>query len=565
MAYTDFFPTKKNFRTKIQAQRKFAQGQNPPSSAYLTYNLTAGNETPQREKSPERELLPNLRPNTEDFLTFLCFRGTSSLPKELDFTNSLNQPSTSGASSSSKAGTEKKKQDKNDSSKKKAANAKKNEPVSSPQVKNIEKEIKQPPPIAEKDPKTGFMPFAVRKRAEVYPVKNDKKKSQPNSAKKNAKQQQQKSSDASEKDTSSSGPRTTRANPVEDKQQRNHDDSKSSSNKNNNKRKSQNDEEHSESVASSSFKNIKLDKSPRIELTPIEKVPIEIDTLKKDSKVNNSVKKKSPNKKEDDKRQTRLSALKNPAASSTPKDGMKNGKQTPELKKYFSSSDDDEPLVKVEPKSKKQKVQNESKKIEAESKNESSLNKTNNSVNNKSQNDTQNSKPGRGRKKKVVSPAAVEKEKSPELEKFKEQQQQQQSTTAVEDSTEKKKVGRKKKSLLDAEKANSQANTTDLSENETRGRPMRKTKEAATIYMELIGRKLTLHDSSDNDSSLDSLEVPNLKRVELLENELKANIEKEKAEKKKAEEKKVSLIKLIILKFFQQFHSNSRRMRQRNQ
>ncbi|KAG5677278.1 hypothetical protein PVAND_007048 [Polypedilum vanderplanki] len=517
-------------RTKIQAQRKFAQGQNPPSSAYLTYNLTAGNETPQREKSPERELLPNLRPNTEDFLTFLCFRGTSSLPKELDFTNSLNQPSTSGASTSSKATPDKKKQDKNESNKKKSVSVKKNEEVlSTPQIKETEKETKHPPPplITEKDPKTGFMPFAVRKRAEVHPVKNDKKKLQPNANKKNSnnnKQQQSQKSDVTEKDLSSNGPRTTRSTPLEEKPQQNHDDSKTK----NNKRKSQNDEEHNESVTSTSFKNIKLDKSPRIELTPIEKVPIE--TVKKDSKTNNNqVKKKSPiNKKEDDKRQTRLSSLKNPA-SSTPKDEMKNGKQTPELKKYFSSSeDDDEPLVKIEPKNKKQKVQNESKKIDVE-KIETTI--KNNSINNKSQqNDTQNSslKSIRGRKKKAAS---VEKEKTPEPEKSKVQE------PMFDDSAEKKKVGRKKKLLIENEKANSQANTTDLSENETRGRPMRKTKEAATIYMELIGRKLTLHDSSDNDSSLDSLEVPNLKRVEFLENEMKAGIEKEKAEKKKAEEK----------------------------
>lgn len=36
---------------------------------------------------PPQELLPNRRPNTEDFLTFLCFRGTSVLPSHLDFFN----------------------------------------------------------------------------------------------------------------------------------------------------------------------------------------------------------------------------------------------------------------------------------------------------------------------------------------------------------------------------------------------------------------------------------------------------------------------------------------------
>lgn len=553
MAYNDFFPIKKYFfRTKIQAQRKFAQGQNPPSSAYLTYNLTSGNETPQREKSPERELLPNLRPNTEDFLTFLCFRGTSSLPKELDFTNSLNQPSTSGASSSSKAPPDKRKLDKNDTGKKKSVNAKKSEAsaVSAPTPEKA-KEIK-PPLVAEKEPKRPYMPFAVRKRAEMHPVKNDKKKVQANATKKNKQQKDHKSEESFVNDNSSSGPRATRSTPVEEKatQNNHHDDSKTKAAK----RKSQNVEESSRDASTTSaanIKNIKLDKSPRIELTPIEKVPI--DVLKKDSKLNNSVKKKPLSKKErekqeeEEKRQTRLSALKNP--TSTPKNNdLKNGKQSPELEKYFSSSsDDDEPLVKTEPKSKKHKVQSSSK-VDVDKATTTMINKNNNSVNttattNKTLNDTQQSKAGkgRGRKKKVVA-SPVEKEKEKSIEKSIAVEKQMDESTTIDEqhnSAENKKVGRKKKSLIETERANSQANTTDLSENETRGRPMRKTKEAATIYMELIGRKLTLQDSSDNDSSLDSLEVPNLKRVELLENELKANVEKGKAEKKKAEEKKV--------------------------
>lgn len=59
------------FRTKVHAQRKFAQGANTvfPSSP-----------TPVKDKekikpSLIKELITHKRPKTEDFLTFLCFRG----------------------------------------------------------------------------------------------------------------------------------------------------------------------------------------------------------------------------------------------------------------------------------------------------------------------------------------------------------------------------------------------------------------------------------------------------------------------------------------------------------
>lgn len=76
------------FRTKVHAQRKFAQGSNISSPA-----LTPVTEIDRQDRSkdvvPEpQELLPMHRPHTEDFLTFLCFRGTSLLPPNLNFFNS---------------------------------------------------------------------------------------------------------------------------------------------------------------------------------------------------------------------------------------------------------------------------------------------------------------------------------------------------------------------------------------------------------------------------------------------------------------------------------------------
>ncbi|XP_053995010.1 protein Jumonji [Hylaeus volcanicus] len=70
-------------RTKVHAQRKFAQG------ATTVFNAS---HTPVKDKEKTKptvitELITHKRPNTEDFLTFLCFRGTPILPPNLNFFN----------------------------------------------------------------------------------------------------------------------------------------------------------------------------------------------------------------------------------------------------------------------------------------------------------------------------------------------------------------------------------------------------------------------------------------------------------------------------------------------
>uniref|UniRef100_T1J0L9 Protein Jumonji n=1 Tax=Strigamia maritima TaxID=126957 RepID=T1J0L9_STRMM len=67
-------------RTKVHAQRKFAQGSNPNSPAPTPVKF-------RNNSSCAHDLLPSQRPKTEDFLTFLCLRGTSVLPPALDFFN----------------------------------------------------------------------------------------------------------------------------------------------------------------------------------------------------------------------------------------------------------------------------------------------------------------------------------------------------------------------------------------------------------------------------------------------------------------------------------------------
>lgn len=78
----------------MQAQRKFAQVCGGSASSTLPSSLLANPsaqngsaKTETLNHDPPQELLPNRRPNTEDFLTFLCFRGTSVLPSHLDFFN----------------------------------------------------------------------------------------------------------------------------------------------------------------------------------------------------------------------------------------------------------------------------------------------------------------------------------------------------------------------------------------------------------------------------------------------------------------------------------------------
>lgn len=185
-------------RTKVQAQRKFAQGQSAPASSYSAglassstsaagVNTSLNNSGTQENREPPTEILPNKRPKTEDFLTFLCFRGTSALPAHLDFLNQntsqapkdesqdTNEKSTEDTESSptTKANVQKstrssstKKKDKSatvdESSTSTLAGVKKNETKKSAAAKKIETEAK--------DDKV--MAFAVRKRAEQLPEGN---------------------------------------------------------------------------------------------------------------------------------------------------------------------------------------------------------------------------------------------------------------------------------------------------------------------------------------------------------------------------------------------------------
>ncbi|XP_053953134.1 serine-rich adhesin for platelets isoform X1 [Anastrepha ludens] len=180
-------------RTKVQAQRKFAQGQNAPTSSYSSViaassSSNTGPSTSSESREPPTEILPNKRPKTEDFLTFLCFRGTPALPAHLDFLNQgktneaegkVKKPASKpgkggkkGKKGRPKGSISKKEEPKPSTSKHATSTAvaaseitetKADEPVSAVSTKQESK-----PDIADNNVKS----FAVRKRAEVVPGGN---------------------------------------------------------------------------------------------------------------------------------------------------------------------------------------------------------------------------------------------------------------------------------------------------------------------------------------------------------------------------------------------------------
>lgn len=145
----------------MQAQRKFAQVCGGSASSTLPSSLLANQSTTQNggpktdgiNHDPPQELLPNRRPNTEDFLTFLCFRGTSVLPSHLDFFNTNKNTDPKQAKPKTEITTPS---------------------CSSKEVKQEDKrsEIKNEKSDVGKDAKKDndppkFIPFAVRKRADT--------------------------------------------------------------------------------------------------------------------------------------------------------------------------------------------------------------------------------------------------------------------------------------------------------------------------------------------------------------------------------------------------------------
>ncbi|XP_055603407.1 microtubule-associated protein futsch isoform X2 [Uranotaenia lowii] len=609
-------------RPKVQAQRKFAQGQGSAStSAYLTFATNPPTNPPKdgqarpsgTDTGPIPELLPNMRPNTEDFLTFLCFRGTQVLPPSLDFFNTAQQasgPSSNRGTVSSTSVTNPKAHTGNEKStpateQLKDTMEKKKDSTDSTVPKKNEPEVKKPETATIDKP--AFMPFAVRKRAEQHP-ENRRVQTVQALRKKYHEQRMAKlrvtaynkqtrtgnsrgrtgSEDEEEGEDEGENERQTAKQPIkENKNLKPSTAKKKQPEKNTGKKVVKNTKKSASKELvgakigltkdNTETKNVNDNEEEKI----VASKPNAVETPAK-SKPKGSKKKSVEPIEETEKRTTRLSALKSPIArtispskSATPPPVPKSKTEAiaiPAPDQDFSS-DDDEPLLKraarkraaakttnakkgrksepipektpVEtPEKKPRRSESVSRKSDVSSKKSEVPVPPENSV-------TSQKRTPRSRKRYSFPPTEL-----PSVPDIDVQVQVTDATTTVPmvdriDSTavndtmveqftktspKKASGGRKKKVEPDVspqvgeKKPRKTPEIITQSAPEINSRPSRKTKEAATLYMELIGRKLNHDDKTDDDaSSLDSLELPNVRKLEQMENELKANVEKKES------------------------------------
>ncbi|XP_055532330.1 titin homolog [Wyeomyia smithii] len=633
----DLSPPEVPKRPKVQAQRKFAQGQGAAStSAYLNFTTNPPNPVKDAQNrsqnasdtDPIPELLPNMRPNTEDFLTFLCFRGTPVLPPSLDFFNTQataasgsgrQVASSSSASSGSAvqqvaspalASTSKKKEDPKPVTKHTA------------DVKQ-QNEVEQKKPDSVPTEKPTFMPFAVRKRAEQHP--ENRRVQTVQALRKKYHEQRM----AKLRVTAYS--KQTRGNNIKGRPELDDDEEQVEVTK---KIENQIKKDEIKKISVSKKKQIekkvtkKLAKGTKKEdlqelidvkvvlnkddvemkaTEPENAVPVE--TVEQNTPVKDASKEmpktsgKSTKKKPalvavKEKRTTRLSVLRSPPQQLEPP--VKCPTPVPQLDEPESeqpitekdfSSDDDEPLLKRAAVKKKQNVRQDRRKgrksdplpekasteeeppVEKKTRRSESINRRSDAVSKKVE--AGDSSPAvqkrtvRGRKTKdspqsnISSPPteparvmekkqsveepviAKEKQNLPESNPEQKVSPKPAAKKTVASSSRKKKPEPTPLNVEPPEVEQKKAKKTPEPPVEVSTRPSRKTKEAATLYMELIGRRLNHDDKSDDDaSSLDSLELPNVRKLEQMENELKANAGKKESKvssakkgRKKEEEK----------------------------
>lgn len=534
------------YRTKVIAQRKFAQGQSAASSAYLNYVPVSTSATPVKEtkeppNTPTVELIPNTRPNTEDFLTYLCFRGTSALPPNLDFFN--NRPSTSSPAASIQNKTKKA----DDSQSLELQNENSN--AGDPSDNDGDDEDKK------SDQKQNYGSFAVRKRAEQFSdAKLEKKRRQAQAVealrKKYHDQRMAKLRATAFNRQARAGGIRTRSSPFfpssSNKIVSTNDGTGNSSITESNSKKAQIAEEMIEAVPdkvsvtkivppSKAKKNKKVTKNQVNTIKPgtrssaskydaeeIENPSPKSSKLVKDSKKESKTsmametaesEKIDHPKVENPKRTTRLSALRNSQLSPILEISEQATEKVNKSLDIEFSSDDDVPLVKAVVKKAVGKQEKKGKTI-----------------------------PNSKIKKRLLTVARAQSATTLKSEvsskKFEGTVKSKSATNVAKTGTPpidvepEKPTKKKNKNKVDspATETRDLSQTTECSENEGRvARPSRKTKEAATIYMELIGRRLNLKDLSDDDaSSLDSLELPNFRKMEQIEKECKqANDKKE--------------------------------------
>ncbi|CAD7082818.1 unnamed protein product [Hermetia illucens] len=491
-------------RTKVQAQRKFAQGQGNPSASYSLSSAIAASSsqpnTPIREnKEPIPELIPHKKPSAEDLVTYICFRGTPGLPPHLDFfnqnknatkdeTDNKNEVATPNEVNKSKspANAPGKKTNKNNDK-----NDKNEKNDTQPNANSMEKADKKSEPPEKEKPEP--MGYAARKRADQVVEGNRKFKN-------NERLTRLRERLPKKSETNRRSPRTRSAYKPESDEEEDEDD---------------------EAVS---------------EISEPKKTPPKKATGRGRRKaVTPPAKEEQPcpepeQPAEEEKPSTPVSNLRNkrnqaktPATPEKKKEEEKkpvqsnDKKATPIPDKVTTPSPE---KVAVSTPEKKAAPISEKKAAPTPDKNERRAD----SVSKKS--DVSSKLSSKGGKKTPVKRNLKEKAKSENEE------------DAVDITPPKPKRGKKavepeasKKSQTDSSQRS--ANNTPELENRT-GRPMRKTKEAATIYMEWIGLKLNL---DDDGSSLDSFpELPNAKETQKIENELKQNTLKAKPSPKQTKQ-----------------------------
>lgn len=551
-------------RLKFQAQRKFAQGQGTSSSSSAYLNISSQQSTPVKDsREPPQELIPDARPNTEDFLTFLCFRGTPVLPPALDFLNQgVNRKFTQPPPIASRAA--------------KPASSEPTSSSSSPAATAA-------PPTAKKSAPVAAFPGAVRKQANKTPLPANKFETKKQSSSTMAALKKKYQEKRRVKEKASDIVRRTRSHPKVEE---------SSEQRTPNKRKPLKKVDSDQEPAA-------IKKSPRSRAKDMQ-IVIKKDELpvkgkltpKKPPSVNNVAEKPAVKAEETkeveaiERRQTRFASFRippplpkkprkekekpptvvveekvevkakvelpppppqpeKPIVNSVKSPSPKLEVTQPQVKKRDMdfSSEDDEPLAKAIGKKTPTPVEEDETKVKKGGRRSKPLTpkKTNfiDEIVKKLEDELEPVEPEkkpRGRPRLVSPPASVESPiaKSP--------------TPGSSAPDQAKRRGRKP----GVKKVEPVDSAHEFSEPERSVRPSRKTKEAATIYMELIGRKLSLRELSDDDS-LDSLELPNIQKAQQLEDEMKANQQagkKEPAEpevvKKKRGRKKKSDVEAII-------------------
>ncbi|XP_039451370.1 protein Jumonji [Culex pipiens pallens] len=593
----DLSPPEVPKRPKVQAQRKFAQGQGAAStSAYLNFAANPSNSSKDAQnRSADAghvpELLPNMRPNTEDFLTFLCFRGTNVLPPSLDFFNTASQqqsasgstakpvPSTSATGPSSttvpqQAGT----------SAKKAPEVSPPETAKKEENGSADKKVEQPE-------KPAFMPFAVRKRAEQHP-ENRRVQTVQALRKKYHEQRMAKLRVTAYN-------KQTRGGNVKDKAEDDEadveDPQEVESTRKDSAKKEKVTPAKKKVVATkkNAKKTAKGAKNENVQdlidiKVVLNKDDVEMKNVSNETKKEQKkevaapktpakgAKRKSLNTEDNEKRTTRLSALRSPQPNTSTVDV-----ETPKSKEEVAeapavldfSSDDDEPLLKRAAAKKKATARKATAKKgrksepipekapeelpEKKARRSESVSRKSDVSSKKSDTPIVKStpptrKPPRGKKKKEEDSPPAPEEATPKAptppvvveEPAEEVVKSPPKTTPKKGggaAARKKKVEPTTSPVAAPEVEEKKVKKTPEPPPEVSARPSRKTKEAATLYMELIGRKFNHDDKSDDDaSSLDSLELPNVRRLEQMENELKANAGKkdEKGSARKGRQKK---------------------------